>query len=58
LADEFFQRFGVGGVFLDVDAGFLAEDETEQGFEDAAVVVRFARFGAGAVADEEAARLR
>jgi hypothetical protein len=48
LAEEVLQRFGAGGGFLDVDAGFFAEDKAEEGFEDAAVAIRFAGFGAGA----------
>jgi hypothetical protein len=56
LADEFFQRFGGGGVFLDIDAGFLSQDEAEQRFGDAAVALRVAGFVAGTVADKEAAR--
>jgi hypothetical protein len=55
LAKEVLQRFGAGGVFLDVDAGFFAQDQAEQGFEDAAVALRFAAFVAVAAADEEAA---
>jgi hypothetical protein len=34
LADEFFQWLGAGDVFLNVDAGFLAENEAEQGLEN------------------------
>jgi hypothetical protein len=49
LADEFFQRFGGGGIFLDVDAGFLAQDEAEQRLEDDAVALRVAGFVAGTV---------
>src|SRR6476469_4191047 len=56
LADEFLEWLRRGGVFLDVDAGFFAQDEAEQCLEDAAVAVRFTGFGARAVADEEAAR--
>jgi hypothetical protein len=57
LADEFLQWLGAGGVSLNVDAGFLAQNEAEQGREDAAIALRLAGFVAGAVADEEAARL-
>jgi hypothetical protein len=53
LAEEILQRFRAGGVFLDVDAGFFAQDEAEQCLEDAAVALWFAGFAA--VADEEAA---
>lgn len=56
MTNEFFQRFGARRIFLKVDAGFFAEDEAEQRFEDAAVALLFARFGAGAAADEEATR--
>jgi hypothetical protein len=59
LADEFFERLRRGGVFMDVDAGFFAEDQAEQGLEDAAVAVRFAGFVADAVAEGKAnGRLR
>src|SRR4051812_50202867 len=48
--------FGAASVFLDVDAGFFAEDQAQQRLEDAATVRTLAILGPAAVADEEAAR--
>src|ERR1041384_1221170 len=56
LAEEILQRFGAGGVFLDVDACFFAQDQAEQRFEDAAAALCFAGFASVAAANEETAR--
>ena len=42
MAEKILQRFGAGGIFLDVDAGFFAQDEAEQRLEDTAAALLFA----------------